>query len=198
MEAKLIDDKIESLALKYKLIEGIVRFRLLDYQRSAPRELDDDRLTGLAIKVADPLKRMVEKNPKEDPVSSSFVTILEREVLLIAVPKNDWMKLICLCKERKFDGKAFITVNYDDDKGSQHAMSFLPSIQPAFLFIELFRLDEQMTASLTDEAKQLVAEYCNRNTIPEIKYDISSQSPSIGFPRKPCMNTIDRAWKPAA
>ena len=193
---RLVNQKAENLALRLKLLEAIVRFRMRDYQQS--QSLDPDRTSGIASRIIERLKPLVKGNWDLDVHGEAFLQTVETEVLLHSVQLSTWMELACLAAVREFDPRRAIVLRFIDDKGNQsHASTAIFSLQSSFPFIKILNLQSHTSGGLSPAAVNLLKEYCSRTPLPDAQYQVlDAVAVSDWTSRLLDPNTLPRGWKP--
>jgi hypothetical protein len=193
---RLVDQKAEQLALRLKLLDAVVRFRVRDYQRS--QSLDPDRAVGIASRIIERLKPIVKTDSSLDVEGGAFLQTVEHEVLFNSVQLSTWMELACLAAIRAFDPRRAIMLHFTDEKGSQsHASTVIYSLQSKLPFVETLCLENHTNGRLSPTAVDLLKEYCIRTPLPEAQYQIvDAVSPTDWTARLTDPKTLPRGWKP--
>ncbi len=193
---KVVEKKAEELAVRLKLLDAIVRFRVHDYQQM--QSLDQDRASGIAARIIDRLHSVVKADPRLDITGEAFLQTVEREILLNSVQLSVWMQLACAAAVREFVPHRAIVVEFTDDKGNQsHASTVIFSLQSSFPFVKVVDITNQTTARLSSSALDLLREYCSRSILPEAHYEVLDGVPVMGWPYQfTNRNVLPRGWKP--
>jgi len=191
---RLVEQKAESLAVQFRLLEAIVRFRLKDYQQK--QSLDGDRASGIALKVVDRLKPHVRENPTIHLCGEEFLETIQREIELHAVPLTVWVELACAAEMGTEDPRKAVGVEFTDDKGAQsHGSTVILSLQSSFPFTKVWNMTDLAKGHLSGEAIALLTEYCSRNTLPETRYELRDSVSTLDW-TLPNPSILPRAWKP--
>lgn len=205
---QLVEEKAESVAVRSKLLEAIVRFRLHDCE--GPRGLDSHRAGGIAALIIDRLKPIA-KDLSVDLIGEQFLRTVEIEIELHSVTASAWVQLGCLATLQRFNPNQALVIEFRDDSGSQsHASGVIASLQSSFPFTRImcFTSDPnvpspagtiQMTAWLSNDAESILKEYCSRNVFPSTQFELQDFVQMMGWPFQfaNVPQTLPRSWKPS-
>lgn len=195
---KLVEDKAEAVTVKNRLLEAVVRFRVVDFARK--HKLDEDTQSGLAGRVIGRLKGSLPNLTSESLSSPPFLAKVEREIELTGLRSETWAKLACLAGLEQFDPRMYITVEFTQSNGSQsHSTTMIAAFQGEFLFVPLLAMSEIGQARLSPQVLELLKEYCGRNTLPLIKFEVLPAHDGMfqGFGQMTNPTTIPEGWKPS-
>jgi hypothetical protein len=195
---RLVEKKAEAQAIRAKLLEAIVGFRVGDFQRRTESG-DSDRAHGLALRVAERLRPIIAAAPDADVAEPTTLARIEREIELHAVSLQDWANLACLAESDTFHPRHFINVQFTDGSGGQsHSVSQICALQRAWPFTNILALATTDRGRLSGPAISLLDEYCGRVSLPAVSFQISANMPAPGI----VMNRLAGAtqlpfgWKP--
>jgi hypothetical protein len=174
---KLVEKKAESAAVRAKMLEAIVAFRVADYQRKG-RVSDPDRERGLTLRVVELLRPSLLSDARIDLCSPAALTAIEQEIELNAVALTAWVELACLVETGAFDPHHNITVNFKDDRGNQsHGMTFIAGLQDAYPFTHILAMEGFTRGTVSGTAVSLLGKYCARLILPETMFQIAPPVP---------------------
>lgn len=194
---KNIEAKAADIAVRRKVLEAIVYFRMRDFAKLC--SVDQDRAAGIASKIVDLFKSRIDKEKELDLTTEAFLQTIENEIHIQAVPITPWVQLACLCEIGNFNPKKFIAVEFTDDQGGvSHCATAITSLGSSFPFSILLMVTSSENARLSPAAIDAVRDYCSRRTLPETKYDLLDSIPPYGWSPQANVHTLARAWKPSA
>ena len=194
---KKIEAKAESLAVRRKVVEALIRFRISDFARF--RDLDADKAEGLAVKVIALIRPTILADAAFDATSTESLSSIELEILINAVPMVSWIQLACLYQMGEFNHKRYISCYYNDGNSVHSGSNVIVKIQDSFPFfrrmIELSRAGEQRS-SLSVQVGKALRIYTSRNELPEVLYAITDSPATWGTPLTMYDMKIANGWKP--
>jgi hypothetical protein len=172
---QLVETKAESQALRIKVMDAIVRFRVADYQRR--KNLDPERAIGIAQRVIEQFRPTVIADQKLDPVSPDFLCRVETEIQIHGVVQQSWTELACLAFAGSFDPQHYLIVRFLDDRGSRSESTILIAALAGELpFTRILTSSSPGQGRLSSDAVQLLREYCARKPLPEARYQLSDKA----------------------
>lgn len=195
---RLVEKKAESKALRAKLLEAIIGFRVNDYQRHV-KAIDLDRARGLALRIHDRLNSDLLASPDTDLASQTTLATVEREIELQAVRLQTWVQLASLAEADSFNPHDTATIFFVDDQGNRsHSAGVIFSLQAAFPFTQILAIEDLNQASLSASALSLLGEFCSRNVLPAFAWQIHGSMPAMNeIPQSTKgAKELARGWKP--
>jgi len=194
---KLVEDMAEAEAVKSKLLEAMVRFRVNDFKQK--QSVDEDRAAGLAGRVIERLRPLLSGLTAEKMIEVAFVEKVESEIELAGCPHEVWAKLACLACLGQFDPKMALKIQFTHQDGRQsHSSSMIAVIQDSFCFARVLAITDIQCGQLSPSIIQLLKEYCSRATLPAISYQIA---PAVSMTwmtidHLSSSSVLSEGWKP--
>lgn len=192
---RLVEKKAEDAAVRLKLLEAVVRFRVSDFARL--RSIDSDKSVGIAKRVVDRLKPLLQNSPQLDVTSDEFLKQVENEIQFCGVPTSAWIELACLAESKLFDPQMHIAVEYVEDRGgSSHGSTAIFTFGDVFPFWRrVLVLDGPQSAKLSPEATAGLTEFVGRVELPEAKYEFRGGMLHPAAQLESPL-TLRKGWKP--
>jgi hypothetical protein len=197
---QLVERKAEDAAVRLKLLEAVVGFRVSDFAKLKERNIDADKAVGIGKKIIDRLKPCVSSSLDLDVTSAAFLKQVENEIQLNGVVVTEWILLACLAEVKHFNPRQCVAVDYVNEAGGHScASNVIVSLQQSFPFWHLF-VSEAIgggRTKLSPEAMAGLTEYVGRIELPEVRYQISEAmlGPGVQLVIDPLI--LPKGWKPA-
>lgn len=192
---KYVGSKAESVAVRQKILEAAVRFRVRDFCKG--RNIDSDKELGIASRIVERLAAVITGDKNLDVTNADFLKRIEGEVHLHGVPQTTWMQIACLAETEEFNPNNAIIVEFTDEKGNQsHGSAMIASLQSIFPFWQLLHIQNMTSAKLSPDALHDLEAYISRHIVPEVRFEIADQVPQFG--ELSCTNTLalPARWRP--
>lgn len=192
---KYVGGKAETIAVRKKILEAAVLFRVRDFCKL--HNLDSDKELAISRRIIERLTPGVVGNDTLDVTSPAFLRCIEDEVHFHGIPQSAWMQLACLAETGDFNPNDTIVVEYVDEKGSHsHRSAIIVSLQSTFPFWELLQLQSMTLSRLSAKAIEGLRAYANRHDFPEVRYEIVPHMPQPGQPLGTHCLILPPNWKP--
>jgi hypothetical protein len=190
---KHVEEKAANTAVRQKLLEAIVCFRLNDFGRQSA--IDPDRAVGLAARIIEQLKPRIAGNKDPDLTAENFLRVVENEIQVQAVPLTAWAELACLHELSSISLRNWIVVEITNDRGRRfYGSTLAAALQSSFPFTQIFTMTGADDARLSVDATDALRGYCSRSTLPEVKYELRDYLPVGSEAAVLNPHTLARGW----
>jgi hypothetical protein len=194
---RLVETKAESQAVRAKLLEAIVGFRVADYQRQTGSG-DLYRERGLAVRVIERLRPTLVATLGADLAAPTTLATIEREIELHAVALAEWIQLACLAECDVFNPHQAISVMFTDARGARsHASTSICGLQRAWPFTQILVIEAADRAKISGAAASILGEYCARTRLPAVEFQVSVMpGPGAFVNQSVDLKQLPLGWKP--